>query len=210
MMRLEGPDAAFIAGETPEWHFHVTALMVLDPAGGEGWSFERLRDNFDARIHQSPQFRWKLHEDPTGFSRPWMADDPEFDIDNHINRIAVAPPGTDADLTDLVGTLIAEKLDRSRPLWEAWVIEGLEGGRVGMLTKVHHAIIDGDIQMVVNTPRGKASKDDDAYIRQTAIRCKVPYVTTLAAAVAAAKGIRACREGRDGVKNLQQYHASIT
>jgi WS/DGAT/MGAT family acyltransferase len=117
--------------------------MVLDPAGGEGWSFERLRDNFDARIHQSPQFRWKLHEDPTGFSRPWMADDPEFDIDNHINRIAVAPPGTDADLTDLVGTLIAEKLDRSRPLWEAWVIEGLEGGRVGMLTKVHHAIIDG-------------------------------------------------------------------
>jgi len=71
------------------------------------------------------------------------------------------------------------------------------------------AIIDGDIQLVVNTPRGKASKADDAYIRQTAIKCKVPYVTTLAAAVAAAKGIGACREGRERVKSLQAYHADI-
>jgi carbamoyl-phosphate synthase large subunit len=71
------------------------------------------------------------------------------------------------------------------------------------------AIIDGDIQLVVNTPRGKASKADDAYIRQTAIKCKVPYVTTLAAAVAAAKGIAAHREGRQPVKSLQDYHACI-
>jgi len=71
------------------------------------------------------------------------------------------------------------------------------------------AIIDGEIQLVVNTPGGKASKADDAYIRQTAIRCKVPYVTTLAAAVAAAKGIAACRNGRQRAKSLQQYHADI-
>jgi len=71
------------------------------------------------------------------------------------------------------------------------------------------AIIDGDIQLVVNTPRGKASKDDDAYIRQSAIKCNVPYVTTLAAAVAAAKGIAACRKGHGRVKSLQSYHADI-
>ena len=71
------------------------------------------------------------------------------------------------------------------------------------------AIIDGDIQLVINTPRGKASKADDAYIRQTAIKCKVPYVTTLAAAVAAAKGIAAYRKGRERVKSLQDYHADI-
>jgi carbamoyl-phosphate synthase large subunit len=71
------------------------------------------------------------------------------------------------------------------------------------------AIIDGDIQLVVNTPQGKASKADDAYIRQTAIKCKVPYVTTLAAAVAAAKGIAACRDGRGAGKSLQSYHADI-
>ncbi len=71
------------------------------------------------------------------------------------------------------------------------------------------AIIDGDIQLVVNTPRGKASKADDADIRQTAIKCKVPYVTTLAAAVAAAKGIAACRDGRERAKSLQDYHANI-
>ncbi|MEA1951005.1 MAG: carbamoyl-phosphate synthase large subunit, partial [Planctomycetota bacterium] len=71
------------------------------------------------------------------------------------------------------------------------------------------AIIDGDIQLVINTPRGKASKADDAYIRQTAIKCKIPYVTTLAAAVAAAKGIAACRKGRDASKSLQKYHEDI-
>ena len=71
------------------------------------------------------------------------------------------------------------------------------------------AIIDGDIQMVINTPRGKASKDDDAYIRKTAIKCKIPYVTTLAAAVAAAKGIAACKEGHEEAKSLQAYHAGI-
>ncbi|MBN1590287.1 MAG: carbamoyl-phosphate synthase large subunit, partial [Pirellulales bacterium] len=74
---------------------------------------------------------------------------------------------------------------------------------------ISDAIIDGEIQLVVNTPRGKASKADDAYIRKTAIRCKIPYVTTLAAALAAAKGIAACREGRDPVKSLQDYHAGI-
>jgi carbamoyl-phosphate synthase large subunit len=72
------------------------------------------------------------------------------------------------------------------------------------------AIIDGEIQLVINTPQGKASKADDAYIRQTAIKCKVPYVTTLAAAVAAAKGIAAYRKGRERVKSLQNYHADIT
>ncbi|MGI6418908.1 MAG: carbamoyl-phosphate synthase large subunit [Thermoguttaceae bacterium] len=71
------------------------------------------------------------------------------------------------------------------------------------------ALIDGQIQLVINTPRGKASKADDAYIRQMAIRCKVPYVTTLAAAVAAAKGIDACRKGRGGARSLQEYHADI-
>ena len=71
------------------------------------------------------------------------------------------------------------------------------------------ALIDGQIQLVINTPRGKASKADDAYIRQTAIRCRVPYITTLAAAVAAAKGIDACRKGRGHAKSLQEYHADI-
>jgi carbamoyl-phosphate synthase large subunit len=71
------------------------------------------------------------------------------------------------------------------------------------------AMMDGEIQLVINTPRGKVGKADDAYIRQTAIRRKIPYVTTLAAAVAAAKGIAACQQGRGQVKSLQSYHADI-
>ena len=143
MIRLEGPDAAFIYGETPEWHFHVSAVVVLDPTAGEDWSAERLHDTFAARIHHIPQLRWKLHTDPTGLSRPVMADDPDFDLENHIERIALPPPGDDRELTALVGRIIGRKIDRGRPLWETTVIEGLERGRVAIVWKIHHSIIDG-------------------------------------------------------------------
>ena len=101
--------------------------------------------------------------------------------------------------TEGTAAFLAEHGIESEPIGK------LRGGR----PNISDAIIDGEIQLVINTPRGKASKADDAYIRQTAIKCKIPYVTTLAAAVAAAKGIAACREGRGGVKSLQAYHADI-
>jgi diacylglycerol O-acyltransferase len=143
MIRLEGPDAAFIYGETPEWHFHVSGVMLLDPSAGEGWSPERLRETLASRIHQIPQFRWKLHTDPTAMSRPIMADDPDFDIAHHVEVMTLPSPADERTLTAAIGKIIEAKIDRDRPLWTATVIEGLEDGRVAVVMKIHHAIIDG-------------------------------------------------------------------
>jgi WS/DGAT/MGAT family acyltransferase len=144
-MRVSGVDAAFLYGETTAWHMHVSAVMVADPSGddGEGFSVQRLRHQVAERLHLVPQFRWRLVEVPFGLDRPRFVEDPDFDIDNHIRRIGVTPPGGPEQLGNLIGDLVGIKLDRRRPLWEFWVVEGLEGGKVAILAKVHHSIIDG-------------------------------------------------------------------
>ncbi|MEZ5169233.1 MAG: wax ester/triacylglycerol synthase family O-acyltransferase [Acidimicrobiia bacterium] len=144
MHRASGLDTAFLYGETNAWHMHVSALMLLDPSETpDGYSFDRLRESFAERLPLAPQFSWKLHEVPLGLDNPVFVEDPDFDFDYHIRRIAVPPPGGPEQLGNLVGDLVSYKLDRDHPLWEFWVIEGLEDDRVALLAKVHHAIIDG-------------------------------------------------------------------
>ena len=143
--QVPGPDAAFIYGERPEWHFHVSALTVLDPSTSDRFSFDEVVAQLERRLHLSPQFRWKLLESPLRMRlvRPVWIDDPDFDVTNHVHRVAVPRPGDRRAAGDLVGQLVSYKLDRSRPLWEMWVIEGLEDDRVALLAKIHHSIIDG-------------------------------------------------------------------
>jgi diacylglycerol O-acyltransferase len=144
MRRMSGMDAAFLYGETSSWHMHVSAVLVVDAdSAPEGFSTDRLRDVVAARLPQVPQFRWRYVEVPFGLDRPGWVEDRHFDIDHHIRRIGLPAPGGPAELTRLVGDLIGIKLDRTRPLWELWVIEGLEGGKVAILAKIHHSIIDG-------------------------------------------------------------------
>jgi WS/DGAT/MGAT family acyltransferase len=143
MRRLKGQDAAFWYGETASWHMHVGVVCTVDTSDAPDFSFDRVRDLLVERIHLLPQFRWRAVETPLHIDRPVWVEDDDFDVDFHIRRVSVPAPGLDAELRALTGRLMSYQLNRRRPLWEIWFIDGLRGDRVAMLIKTHHAIIDG-------------------------------------------------------------------
>lgn len=144
MDRLSGLDASFLYLETPEQLMHVCGLVVVDPSTmPDGYSFAAMRDEIDARVHDVPAFTRKLRKVPLGLDHPIWVKDQHFDIDRHVHRLALPQPGGYAELTELAGHLAGIPLDRSRPLWQMWVIEGYDDGKVAVFTKMHHATVDG-------------------------------------------------------------------
>jgi len=159
MRRLAGIDAAFLYGETANWHMHVSAVVIVDPTDVVDLGIEKLRAQIGERLALVPQFRERIVEVPLGIDRPVAVEDPALDLDYHVRRAACAPPGGDDEFGKLVGELVSEKLDRSRPLWEIWLIEGLAGDRVALVAKVHHSIIDGVSGMELATVLLDLEKD---------------------------------------------------
>jgi diacylglycerol O-acyltransferase len=118
---------------------------VYDPSTAPGGAVDRedVCRVVGERLHMLPPFRWKLVQVPLGIDLPYWVEDPDFDLDFHIRESAVPPPGDDRQLAETVARIFARPLDRTRPLWELYVIRGLEGGRIAHLTKVHHSVVDG-------------------------------------------------------------------
>ncbi len=148
MDRLSGLDASFLYLETPAQLMHVCGLIVLDPSTmPEPYSFATLRDGIESRVSDVPDFTRKLRRVPLGLDHPVWVRDQQFDIERHVHRLALPTPGEYAELTELAGHLAGQPLDRSRPLWEMWVIEGYhaEDGRdlIAVFSKMHHATVDG-------------------------------------------------------------------
>jgi len=132
-----------VSTETPAWHQHVGGLTVVDPAESERFSFAEVRRTLLERIPRVPKFRWKLKEVPLHLDRAVWIEDKDFDVDKHFRRIAVPPPGGRREVGDLLGVLMGYQLDRRRPMWEMWYVDGVAGGQVALITKFHHCLMDG-------------------------------------------------------------------
>jgi diacylglycerol O-acyltransferase / wax synthase len=145
MRQLSGLDTSFLSLETPTQCGHVASLTVYDLSG---WTssetfFEAITKTVSERIHLIPLMRRRLVEVPLGLDHPYWIGDADFDLEFHVRNLALPAPGNETQLGDQVARIVSRPLDRTRPLWELYVIDGLADNRVAMLTKVHHAAIDG-------------------------------------------------------------------
>lgn len=150
MQRLSGLDASFLYLETAAQPMHVCSILELDTSTMPGgYTFDRLRDALALRIKAMPQFREKLADSRLNLDHPVWVEDKDFDVDRHLHRIGLPAPGGRIELSEICGHIASLSLDRSRPLWEMWVIENVAGtdahagGRIAVMTKVHHSGVDG-------------------------------------------------------------------
>jgi WS/DGAT/MGAT family acyltransferase len=141
---MNGIDPMFVYSETPVTPMEVAYACIFDPTTAPGgYSFEAVRAVLAERVPSLVPFRRRLVPVPFGLDHPRWVDDPDFDLDNHLHRVALPAPGGEAELTAMVAAVMGRPLDPDQPPWEMHVVEGLEGGQVGLIAKIHHSVIDG-------------------------------------------------------------------
>lgn len=140
MERLSALDAGFVQLEDGIAHMHIAGMCVFD---GPPPTMEDLHALIAAKLHLIYRYRQRLRPVPLEVGRPVWVDDPHFRLDDHLRHTALPAPGGVAEQEQLMGRLMSQPLDRDRPLWEAWLVEGLEGGRWALVFKVHHCMVDG-------------------------------------------------------------------
>jgi WS/DGAT/MGAT family acyltransferase len=164
--RLSPLDASFLFAEDRTRAMHVGGVMTFAPPDGGPFDLDELAALIGRRLALVPRYRQRVREVPGHLGLPVWVDDPDFYLGYHVRRSALPAPGTDEQLRALVGRLIARRLDRSRPLWEIYLVEGLSGGRFAVVTKTHHAMVDGLASMDVGallldaTPEPRETESD--------------------------------------------------
>jgi diacylglycerol O-acyltransferase / wax synthase len=143
VQRLAGIDANFLYMETPAAHMHTIKVAVVEPAPGIDYSIARVKRDLAERLHLLPPFRRRVVEVPFGFHHPVWIEDPAFDLDWHVRRRAVPAPGGPREMDAVISEIAGVPLDRTRPLWELWILEGLAAGRIAAVAKIHHSLADG-------------------------------------------------------------------
>jgi diacylglycerol O-acyltransferase / wax synthase len=138
--RLSSIDASFLTNETTNAHMHVGAVLIFE---GPPPSYDDFLAHIRSRLHLVPRFRQKLAFPPSELGRPFWVDDPSFNLAYHVRHSALPAPGSEEQLRNTVGRLFSQALDRSKPLWELWLVQGLERNRFAIVTKTHHALVDG-------------------------------------------------------------------
>ncbi len=138
--RLSAVDASFLAQEGTNSHMHVGALMVFE---GPPPAYEDFINQIRGRLHLVPRYRQKLAVPPVETGRPLWVDDTSFNLEYHVRHTALPRPGSEQQLRALAARVHSQRLDRSKPLWETWLIQGLEGDRFALISKTHHALVDG-------------------------------------------------------------------
>jgi len=138
--RLSSMDASFLHQEGPSSHMHVGAVLVFE---GPPPAFDDYLRHVRSRLHLVPRYRHKLVTPPLETGRPLWADDPNFNLEYHMRHAALPAPGTEQQLLALAARIVSQQLDRSKPLWESWLVEGLEGNRFALVFKTHHSLVDG-------------------------------------------------------------------
>jgi WS/DGAT/MGAT family acyltransferase len=143
--RLTGADASYLYMETPTLHMHTLKIALVDASSVPGgYTFGLLQDELAARLHLLPPFRRRLVQVPFQINHPVWVEDHDFDQSLHVRRHTIPAPGGMRELEELIGEIASTQLDRSKPLWEIHVCEGLADGRVAVVTKMHHALADGN------------------------------------------------------------------
>jgi diacylglycerol O-acyltransferase / wax synthase len=140
MERLSPMDVSFLDQEKRGSHMHIGAVMTFE---GPPPSYDDLRAHIESRLHLVPRYRQKLAYPRLEMGRPLWVDDPRFNVHYHVRHTALPSPGSEEQLRMLTGRLFSQRLDRSKPLWELWLVQGLEGNRFAMINKTHHCLVDG-------------------------------------------------------------------
>ncbi|HVE98935.1 MAG TPA: wax ester/triacylglycerol synthase family O-acyltransferase [Mycobacteriales bacterium] len=148
--RLSPLDVSFFYLETPTTHMHVGGVAILQPGEG-GFDFDAFAALVEKRLPLVPRYRQKVKWVPAHVGNPVWVDDSEFDLSYHVRRSALPKPGTEDQLKEFVARIQSRPLDRDRPLWEMYVLEGLAHGRVAIITKTHHAMVDGVSAVDIST-----------------------------------------------------------